>query len=72
MTCDGEFIVDNNFTSSPHPLIVFGRDVFVFVKAKNLSISICIVIKNIFQWMQLNHSDCFHEAMSCQAGQVYN
>ena len=45
MTCDGEVIVINNSTSSPHPLIVFGRDVFVLAKAKSLPRRICIVIK---------------------------
>ena len=40
MTCDGEVIFNNNFTSSPHPLIVFGRDVFVLVKAKNVFLSL--------------------------------
>ena len=29
-------MLKNNFTSSPYPLIVFGRDVFVLVKAKNV------------------------------------
>ena len=41
---DGEVMVDNNFTSSRHPLMAFGRDVFVFVKEKNLISSIWIVI----------------------------
>ena len=45
MAYDGEVIVINNFTSSPHPFIVFGRDVFVLAKAKNLPGSICIVTK---------------------------
>ena len=48
MTCDAEVIVGNNFTSSPHPLVVFGRDVFVLVKAKNLQSIIRIVIKAFF------------------------
>ena len=40
-------MVDNNFTSSPHPLMAFGRDVFVFVKEKNLISSIWIVIQTL-------------------------
>ena len=48
MTWDGEVKVDITFTSSPHPLIVFGRDVFLLVKTKNLPSSTCIVIKTFF------------------------
>ena len=52
MTYDGEALVDNNFTSSPHPLIVFGRDGFVLVKAKSLpsNISMHAFIKTFFNW----------------------
>ena len=36
MTCKGEVIVKYNFTSSLHPVMVFGRYVLILVKGNNL------------------------------------
>ena len=45
MTCVGEGIVDCDFTSSPHLLMVYGRTILVLVKDKDLLSSIRIVFK---------------------------